>query len=140
MSRHWKLLALFPFVAVGSLVAAREVETPAAAAPSTMAEMIQVQSQFVLYSNADMLEAREGTPSGYGVKPFDGVVLRRQVGVQTVDCGTFGQPHLVDNGLIRHWIYRMKRPRSGQCASVTGARFTAVGKKGNTERSTANVP
>ena len=98
------------------------------------------QPTWTLTALADRFEARHINNVDQGQVPYDAVILRRTLSGVWLDCGAFYQPSITDNPVSRTWTYVIARPQSGACASVTGARFVAVGRKGTAESLTPAVP
>ena len=127
-------------VLVASIAAAREV-TRAASLPTNASAVTQdANAAWSLVATGDRLDARQINSVATSAVPYEQVILRRTLGGVAVDCGTFGKPTLTDNAVSRVWTYSITRPRTGVCASVTGARFSAVGRKNGQETSTPAVP
>ena len=105
-----------------------------------VSEQQQLTSSWTLVAAPNVLEAHQGAESSDPIAPYDDVVLRRIAGTSVTDCGSFGTPVVMDNGVARRWVYSITRPRSAGCAAGAGIRFTAVGRKGLTERLTESVP
>lgn len=127
-------------ILVATMVAAREAAFPDSAMPNTDAAAQSAQPKWTLAAVADRFVARQQNEPGLGMVPYDAVILRRMLGGVSVDCGAFARPSVTDNAVSRTWTYVVTRPRTGICASVTGARFVAVGRKGSAETLTPAVP
>lgn len=127
-------------ILVATIVAAREAAFLEASLPHIDTAAQSAQAVWTLTAVADRLEARQVNDPGLGMVPYDAVILRRTLGGISLDCGAFAPPSITDNIASRVWTYVVTRPRTGVCASVTGARFVAVGRKGSTETLTPAVP
>ena len=127
-------------ILVVSIAAAREV-TRSASFPTSAATATQdATPAWFLIATGDRLEARQVNSVATSAVPYEQVTLRRTLGGVVVSCGNFGNPTLTDNAVSRVWTYTTPRPRTGICASVAGARFSAVGRKNGQETSTPAVP
>ncbi|MGQ0641286.1 MAG: hypothetical protein ACT4P6_11045 [Gemmatimonadaceae bacterium] len=133
------MILVLPTIVV-TIAAARETSLFEKPAAGDSASVQAAQAGWSLTAVADRFEARHINETGIGPVPYGAVVLRRTLGSVALDCGAFGRPAVTDNGVSRAWTYVMMRPRSGLCATVTGARFTAVGRKGSAETVTPSVP
>lgn len=107
---------------------------------STATAPPSASTAFALSAAGANLEVYQETESSQPESPYDSVILRRTLGTSTIDCGAFDRPIVRDDGVTRRWIYSMPRPKSATCASASGARFSAVGQKGASQRQSNAVP
>ncbi|MCC6928162.1 MAG: hypothetical protein IT359_04125 [Gemmatimonadaceae bacterium] len=137
MRREVLFLSIALAGGVASLAAMPRVVSHSSLAATDAPAMQSARTDFVMRSTGASFEAQQTTATNEPVPPFDDVVLRRSLGGVVIDCGPFARPIVMDNGVERRWVYTVARPSKGACATVAGAQFVAVGKRGASERSSA---
>ena len=138
--RRTRLTILLAFPALLFIFAARRTTTSESLRIDGGELTQSAQVPWTLTSISGRFEARRVNETAVGSVPYDAVVLRRILGTLVIDCGAFAKPFVTDNGSSRTWAYVIARPGTGACASVSGATFVAVGRKGNAEIVTPAVP
>ncbi len=138
--RRMRLTMLLGFPVLALTIAAARSAVAHRSSPADDAVSQISQTPWTLASIGNRFEARQHNETALGPVPYDAVVLRRTLGAVSIDCGAFAKPSVTDNGASRVWTYTISRPGTGACATVTGASFVAVGRKGSAETLTPAVP